>query len=105
VRRLLRRLPHQHRTRNPSGTFRVTRWVFENENLPKCSPSHFLSKLIHHLYVGKSSSKMWTTSAFKKVRISRMYVSFNLCAKKYYGTIALYFVSLLREALKIIQYL
>jgi hypothetical protein len=32
------------------------------KNRSKCCPTHFLSKLIHNLYFGKSSRKLWAIS-------------------------------------------
>jgi hypothetical protein len=34
------------------------------KNRPKCIPTHFLSKFLHNLYLGKSCPKVWTTSVF-----------------------------------------
>jgi hypothetical protein len=38
------------------------------KNRPKCSPTHFLSQLIHNLHLGKSSPEIWATSVvFEKL--------------------------------------
>jgi hypothetical protein len=53
---------------HPLGN-RVTRW-----NRPKCSPTHSLSTLMHHLCRGKSSPKMWaTTVIFEKLHNKNSY--------------------------------
>jgi hypothetical protein len=42
------------------------------KNRPKCSPTNFLTKLMHYLYHGKSSPKLWATFViFKKTEQSK----------------------------------
>jgi hypothetical protein len=44
---------------------RVTRWVCE-KIAQKCSPTYFLSKLLHNLNRGTSIPEMWATLVIKK---------------------------------------